>query len=328
MTGETTMTLFGDHREPAWCDRGDGTITAKTRTGLPGVPPREERLWARKLTDGRFEVCCIPFFAYDVALGDEVEVELDSQGRYMLRRIAKRSGHSTLRVKLSDRAHAAPQPEVSETLLGFGCLLEWYSEDLVAIDVAPDVPSGATFSFLLKEESLGRLQFEISRNSKTGQFKVHLNPVWHDRANSLVNIAVSRKNSLTDWEQVWARKLTHERFEICCIPFFAYDLSLGDEVETTHEYEMMVGHVVKRVIKPSGHRTFRVLFGRMSCDHSREDVFEQVFAEVSRLGGLFEWYSLNLLAIDVHNDQAQPMADFLLHHEELGHFVYETGAMR
>jgi hypothetical protein len=32
-------------------------------------------LWARQVGDRRFEICCIPFFLYDVALGDVVETD-------------------------------------------------------------------------------------------------------------------------------------------------------------------------------------------------------------------------------------------------------------
>jgi hypothetical protein len=36
---------------------------------------RDEQLWARQVGDRRFEICCIPFFVYDMALGDVVETD-------------------------------------------------------------------------------------------------------------------------------------------------------------------------------------------------------------------------------------------------------------
>lgn len=32
------------------------------------------------------------------------------------------------------------------------------------------------------------------------------------------------------YEQLWARRVGEDRFEVCCVPFFAYDLALGDIV--------------------------------------------------------------------------------------------------
>ena len=42
-------------------------IAASIDPGSTGITT--EQLWARRLDEERFEVCCIPFFAYDVALG-------------------------------------------------------------------------------------------------------------------------------------------------------------------------------------------------------------------------------------------------------------------
>ena len=53
-------------------------------------------------------------------------------------------------------------------------------------------------------------------------------------------------------EQLWTRKIDAFRFEICCIPFFIYNLSLGDEVDTDDNF------TVKNIARPSGQYTFRV----------------------------------------------------------------------
>ena len=47
-------------------------------------------------------------------------------------------------------------------------------------------------------------------------------------------------------EQLWARRVDDEHHEICCIPFFVYDLALGDTVEVDAD------HLVTRVVEPSG----------------------------------------------------------------------------
>ena len=62
---------FVVHHEPAWQHRSDFIINAM----LP-EDGRFEELWVRKITDDTFEICCIPFFLYDVALGDVVRTHV------------------------------------------------------------------------------------------------------------------------------------------------------------------------------------------------------------------------------------------------------------
>ena len=62
----------------------------------------------------------------------------------------------------------------------------------------------------------------------------HLNPVWREKANFIIGAVVpSLKNNPKEkvWEQLWARKIDNDHYEICCIPMFAYGLALGDVVE-------------------------------------------------------------------------------------------------
>ncbi len=147
---------------------------------------------------------------------------------------------------------------------------------------------------------------------------VHLNPIWHDKANYIIGArCFPNKDSDTQgWEQLWSRQLTSNRFEICCIPFFVYDLALGDEVEIDSDY------MIRRVTRWSGHYTFRVWFG----DSPESSIRDEVIAEVTCLGGLMEWYSQKLLGIDAASaSQAQDIADFLFQKQQVGHLIYETG---
>jgi hypothetical protein len=47
-------------------------------------------------------------------------------------------------------------------------------------------------------------------------------------------------------------KIVTNRFTLCCIPFFARGLSLGDEIETDENF------IFQRVLDSVGHITFRV----------------------------------------------------------------------
>jgi hypothetical protein len=147
---------------------------------------------------------------------------------------------------------------------------------------------------------------------------VHRNPVWRERANYIIGAWCPRKGDTTcqTWEQLWSRQTAANRFEICCIPFFAYGLTLGDDVETDPEY------MITRVVTPSGHSTFRAWF----CESPEPTLQDELAVEVGRLGCLMEWYSARLLGIDASSrSQAQAVDDFLHGKEEIGQLVYEIG---
>jgi hypothetical protein len=148
-------------------------------------------------------------------------------------------------------------------------------------------------------------------------FVVHPSPARRDRADFIIRADIREEGSPRRFEQLWARQLDDTHFELCCIPFFVYDLALGDEVETDAEQ-----YVIERVVKRSGGYTFRAWFGDSGDGDARDEVVEALRG----LGSEFEWYSENLLAINASDDQrAQEIADFLLERERLGELTYETG---
>ncbi len=148
---------------------------------------------------------------------------------------------------------------------------------------------------------------------------VHRSPVWQHRADSDIFVDVGDVIGADRFEQLRAKRISQRLFEICCIPFFAYDLALGDEVET----RSFVGlrHLVARVTTPSGHSTFRAWFGEI-LDGSVRD---EVVAEVERIGGLYESYSENLVSIDAPPGLAQEIAELLDKYHQTGALIYETG---
>jgi hypothetical protein len=146
----------------------------------------------------------------------------------------------------------------------------------------------------------------------------HPEPVWGERCDFVIAADVSSYSVLADREQLRVRQVGENRFEMCCIPFFLYDVALGDVVET----EPAGGrrYMLSRVVEPSGRFVFRVWFGESF--HPRDEIA----AELVALGALIEWSSVNVLAVDAADaGHARRVADFLLAREELGHLVYETG---
>jgi hypothetical protein len=60
-------------------------------------------------------------------------------------------------------------------------------------------------------------------------------PVWRSKANFIIRLLLKDPDiaQLANSEQIWARQIEKDVFEVCCIPFFAYGLALGDLVKTT-----------------------------------------------------------------------------------------------
>lgn len=150
------------------------------------------------------------------------------------------------------------------------------------------------------------------------EFVVHQDPVWRERSNFIINAELAEKDRPRRFEQLFAKQVGEDRFEICCIPFFVYDIALGDVVVTSPRGGRK--YVVDKVVEPSGRYVFRVWFGESF--HPRDEIA----AELRALGSMIEWSSRNLLAVDaVDREHAQLVAGFLAEREQAGHLVYETG---
>jgi hypothetical protein len=150
------------HLEPAWGSRADFVIDAELSDPLQG---KFEQLRVRKVSINRFEICCIPFFLYDLALGDIVETPLVGKNRYVVRRVAQPSGRGVYRVvyKSQNQADCAELIDQTATMV-----TEWSSENLMAIDV-PDLRSGRRLhAALCKFEQLGHIEFEIGKEPTLG----------------------------------------------------------------------------------------------------------------------------------------------------------------
>jgi hypothetical protein len=102
---------------------------------------------------------------------------------------------------------------------------------------------------------------------------VHEAPVWRERADFVIGAQLPEEGRA---EQLWARRLEGQQFEICCIPFFLYDVALGDVVETDAAYDLT------RVMEPSGRLVFRIWFG--DSFHPRQAVAD----ELTKRGALIE----------------------------------------
>lgn len=145
--------------------------------------------------------------------------------------------------------------------------------------------------------------------TKQVKYLTHQYPIWRDQADYLLMADVEG-----DMEQLWARKLTETTFMICCIPFFIYDVALGDTVEAIDDQ-------VTRVVERSGRYVFRIMF----ANESLHEMIRVVQGLASR-GAQVERSSLHMLAIDAPNAViATDIRSWLEELHSAGLLEYETG---
>ena len=132
---------FVVHDAPVWRDRSDTIIRAR----IPDPPDAGvwyEQLWAARIDDAQYEICCIPFSTYDFALGDVVTVGADGESQYVVDGLQRRSGHAVLRAWLAE-SEKGTWDALQELLRSRGLMFEFRKPALVAIDV-PDAQAAAS----------------------------------------------------------------------------------------------------------------------------------------------------------------------------------------
>ena len=96
-----------------------------------------EQIWTERVAEDLFEVCCIPFFAYDLALGDVVRA--DPLGERVIQSVEQRSGNGVVRVAVKQAEEAEEVHAQLHDLVGrLEYLCEWFAPGYVAVNVEPD----------------------------------------------------------------------------------------------------------------------------------------------------------------------------------------------
>ena len=146
----------------------------------------------------------------------------------------------------------------------------------------------------------------------------HVNPIWVDRADFIINSIVpppSENDESIYWEQFWSRQIDELKFEICCIPFYVYDLALGDIVETDKR------HMISQVIKRSGYFTIRIWF--FEIDEETRFIIEKT---IYSYGCLMEFYNERLLGVSSDSEKIKrKLIKGLNAFEKKGWIDYEIG---
>lgn len=137
------------------------------------------------------------------------------------------------------------------------------------------------------------------------EIATHDAPAWRDKANFLIFADLSTTGMVGRWEQLWAQQASDDEFVICCIPYFAYGLALGDKVRTAASASKK--YVETGVVARSGHRAFRLWL-----KDATPDARARVLKYVERYTPVHEWSSDNLLVVDVPEREPSPAVVALL----------------
>ncbi|GAA4209997.1 hypothetical protein GCM10022252_77190 [Streptosporangium oxazolinicum] len=143
----------------------------------------------------------------------------------------------------------------------------------------------------------------------------HDNPIGRDLSNHMIHADLSER--VDGWrEQLWTRRLTSDRFEITCLPFFTRGICHRDVVTVDDQY------LVAAVVEKSGHRTLRVALVRQ---HPYRDRFHELLhREVTASGLAHEWLQGTYLSVDLPpGADPDPLVKVLTDPEETGALFWE-----
>jgi hypothetical protein len=290
------------HPDPAWRERGDITVTVLLDFSADPSNHYLEELWCRKIAEDRMELCCIPFFAYNVSLGDVMIVEPAAEGRYDIRGVDQRSGRFTFRVWSPDST-AADLRKLLQEVRAIGCLTEPHPIRCgFAVDAESIEKRNTVEEILKRNQSPGHIQYEKSDGLTDLNIKVHHHPAWRDRSDHLLRAPVDHAGEGNYFEQLWTRRIGDNRHEICCVPLFIYDLALGDIVEF---YEGKVAAESFALVKPSGHETYWIWIS----DDCSARAMEQIRGQLLENELEHEGFGFKLLAVDLPPNKSKKILD-------------------
>lgn len=132
------------------------------------LPPEGEgvQIWEAlngRLTEtGLVELRAIPALAYGVAFGDQVSVVPSAEGSLVVDSVRQRGPYATFRIWLGEeRSLAARWRLIAENYAQLGCLVDVYSEHLIALACLED-RVGAVREALESQASASEFEWEES----------------------------------------------------------------------------------------------------------------------------------------------------------------------
>ncbi|MBO0879741.1 MAG: DUF4265 domain-containing protein [Mycobacterium sp.] len=136
------------HDDPVWRGRANFILMADLSSS--GMPGRWEQLWAQKTGDNGLILCCIPFFAYGIALGDEISANPGSEFEWVMDRVIEDAGDVAVRAALVSDDWSKVADSLIRYVEQVGLPWEIHNQRYVAVSCRK--PSGQL------EELVGRLE--------------------------------------------------------------------------------------------------------------------------------------------------------------------------
>jgi hypothetical protein len=121
-------------------------------------------------------------------------------------------------------------------------------------------------------------------------------------------------------ESLWATPLGNDLYRVENVPFFAYGLNFLDVVLATSDSDQLKPEI-RKLVEPSGHRTYRVLFHK----ETSRDKQEELLATLEPYKATFERADGNHVAVDIKPDGDHiAIFDQLDEYEQEGFLSFET----
>lgn len=125
------------------------------------------------------------------------------------------------------------------------------------------------------------------------------------------------------WEGLLARQVGSDRGRVCGVPFWLYDVNLGDEVSLVTSAEG--APVADGIVSDAGNFTFRVIFDKADAGNERS---RELMVEFERYGCWFDVRTPRFVAVSAPPHHAPSVADRLAAKARSGDLKYETGRTR
>ena len=127
------------------------------------------------------------------------------------------------------------------------------------------------------------------------RFATHPNPIERPTPSFMLRAPLDDVEGDHNFEQLWTRRLDEDLFEICCIPFFAYDLALGDVVRAAAE-----DGLIRSVERRSGNGVVRIAVKR---PEEVAELHPRIHDLLGRLEYLCEWFAPRYVAVSVESER-------------------------
>jgi hypothetical protein len=141
---------------------------------------------------------------------------------------------------------------------------------------------------------------------------------------ALVKVFVELHDAPFETESFWAKPLGNDLYELRNSPWYAFDLHFCDVVRAVPDNPDEKPRILE-VVRPSGHKTLRVLFLPEVGEAERLELL----GFLHRWRGFHESCTGRLYAVDVEPEgDYGAVCDQLWAWERAGRLVYETGTTR